>query len=72
MSRGHPAAASIYGRCLIQVGKAFQAVQVLGPLVERGNAPSGIIKLLAEAQFHSGDIFSSGMYSPSFMVMKGQ
>ena len=59
MSRGHPAAASIYGRCLIQVGKAFQAVQVLGPLVERGNAPSGIIKLLAEAQFHSGDIFSS-------------
>jgi tetratricopeptide (TPR) repeat protein len=59
LSRGHPAAANAYGRCLIRLGKAFQAVQTLGPLVERGNAPATIVRLYADAQFESGDVSSA-------------
>ena len=59
LSRGKPVVANLLGRCLIQNGKAFQAVQVLGPSIEAGRATAGMIKLFAEARFHSGDIYGA-------------
>lgn len=59
LSRGHPGAAQAYGRCLIALNKAFQAMQVLGPLLETGRATSSIVRLFAEAQFKSDDVFGA-------------
>tara|TARA_B100000678_G_scaffold284661_1_gene286584 strand:+ start:52210 stop:54018 length:1809 start_codon:yes stop_codon:yes gene_type:complete len=59
ISKGNPAAAMAYGRCLIALNKSFQAVQMLGPLLEAGRATPNIAKLFAEARFQSGDIFGA-------------
>ncbi len=58
-SKGHPVVTSGLARILLQNGKAFEAVQLLGPLVEKGNANSGHIRQFAEALFRSGDIYGA-------------
>ncbi|MAP93965.1 MAG: hypothetical protein CMK07_03345 [Ponticaulis sp.] len=59
LSRNHPAAATLLGKCLIASNKAFEAVQILGPLVEAGQASPSQIRLFAEARFNSGDIYGA-------------
>lgn len=59
LSKGHVVVGGLLGRVLLQRGKAFEAVQLLGPLVQSGKAHTGTIRMLAEALFNSGDIYSA-------------
>lgn len=70
LSKGHPVVTDLLARVLLQKGEAFQAVQLLGPLVQSGRAKTSHIRQFAEALYHSGDIYGARdvllqLYGPS-------